>query len=301
MLFTKLHFQENKTYYEIVSLFLYFFINACINATSDIMEAQRNSLVDVAIWEPFVWEFSSALSSLLLLPAIVLFMTKYPWQWQASKQSLVIFLIAAMVFSGCHVTMMVMLRELSYLFSAREYDFAHTGYQLAYELLYEFRKDIWSFFFFVIAIAAYRHILTQWLGDANCIYDIQAPDQSGTGENNEKGKLTKYLLVKKLGKEFLIKTELVEWIQSAGNYVNLHIGDKLYPSRMTLTDFIASDETRSLCRIHKSFAVNLNFVHCITPLASGDAEVTLQSGKTLRLSRRYKEAFNDMKIATVLQ
>jgi hypothetical protein len=301
MLFTKLHFQEHKTYYEILALSLYFFINAAINATSDIMEAQRGNFIDFAIWEPFVWEFSSALSSLLLLPCIAIFMTKYSWQWQQPKLSIVIYLTAAMVFAACHVSIMVLLREISYLFTAREYDFANSAYQLAYELLYEFRKDIWSFFFFVIAITAYRHILTLWLGDANCIDDIQVPEQGEVFDNAASPKLTKYLLVKKLGKEFLIKTEQVEWIQAAGNYVNLHIGDKLYPTRMTLADFVEGDETRSLCRIHKSFAVNLNFIHCITPLASGDAEVTLQSGKTLRLSRRYKEPFNDMKTATVYQ
>lgn len=126
----------------------------------------------------------------------------------------------------------------------------------------------------------------QWLGDASCISD----------DVSVSTKLTKHILVKKLGKEFLIKAENIEWMQSAGNYVNLHLDDQVYPTRSTLAKFVASDNTNSMCRIHKSFAINLNFVYCIEPLASSDAEITMHSGKILRLSRRYKDSLKQFKM-----
>jgi DNA-binding LytR/AlgR family response regulator len=289
MLFTPLHFQNNKMRYETIALLLYFFINASINATSVVMEANRTDMTDFAVWEPFVWEFSSAISTLILFPLIAMFMSKQPWQWQQSRSSLLTYLAAALVFSFCHIGLMVSIREVSYLFSSLNYDFATSAAELRYELIYELRKDLWSFCFFVIVIAAYRQILAQYLGDVRCIDNRQ----------NEARSLTKHLLVKKLGKEFLIKTKQIEWVQSAGNYVNLHIEGQVYPTRSTLAEFIERDATDSLCRIHRSFAVNLNYVNYIEPMPSGDAEVTMHSGEKLRVSRRYKEEFHRMKTDSV--
>lgn len=285
MLVSKLHYQNNKTRYEAFILSVYFFIDAAINSTTVLMESQREPISPLAVWEPFVWEYSSALSSLLLLPLVAIFMTKYPWQWKQPKLSSLQYLTAAIVFSMAHVVGMIAFREISYQFSSLEYDFAKSTSEFIYELIYEFRKDVWSFCSFVILISVYRQIIAQWLGDASYIDDT----------TNVSRKLTKHLLVKKLGKEFLIKTEHIEWMQSAGNYVNLHIGDQVYPTRSTLAEFVASDTTDSLCRIHRSFAINLNFVHCIEPHASGDAEITMLSGQTLRLSRRYKSSLKQLK------
>ncbi|MBW8183544.1 LytTR family DNA-binding domain-containing protein [Shewanella nanhaiensis] len=286
---TPLHFQNNKTRYETLALLVYFFINASINATSETMEAGREQSVNFVIWEPFVWEFSSAISTLILFPFIALFMTKKPWQWQHSSSSFLTYLVAAFVFSFCHIGLMVSIREFSYLFSSLDYDFAKSTAELGYELIYELRKDLWSFCFFVIVIAAYRQVVAQYLGDVRCI----------DTEQKEAKSLTKLLLVKKLGKEFLIKTEQIEWVQSAGNYVNLHIEDQVYPTRSTLAEFIERDASHALCRIHRSFAVNLNYVNYIEPMPSGDAELTLHSGKKLRISRRYKEEFHRIKTESV--
>jgi two-component system LytT family response regulator len=43
-------------------------------------------------------------------------------------------------------------------------------------------------------------------------------------------------------------------------------------------------------RIHKSAAVNIASIQSFTPLFKGDYEVTLSSGRELRMSRRYKDA-----------
>lgn len=99
------------------------------------------------------------------------------------------------------------------------------------------------------------------------------------------------LLVKKLGKEFIIKVSDVEWLESSGNYVNLYINDRAYPLRATLGKLSEQLENRGFCRIHRSYAVRLDAIESITPLSSGDGEVKLLSGKVLNISRRYKEAF----------
>ena len=110
-------------------------------------------------------------------------------------------------------------------------------------------------------------------------------------ENNQLVPTIERLLVKKLGKEFIIKVDDIEWLESSGNYVNLHIKGRIYPMRTTLFDLIAKISTQGFCRIHRSSAINLNQVAHITPLSSGDSEVQLLNGKLLNLSRRYKESF----------
>ena len=96
------------------------------------------------------------------------------------------------------------------------------------------------------------------------------------------------LLVKKLGKEFIIKIEDVEWLESAGNYVNLYSKGRIYPTRATLSNLINQITDKGFCRIHRSHAINLDCLESITPLSSGDSEVNLTNGK-ISLSRNLWE------------
>ena len=99
------------------------------------------------------------------------------------------------------------------------------------------------------------------------------------------------LLVKKLGKEFIIKVEDIEWLESCGNYVNLHIKERIYPTRATLSGLITQISDKGFCRIHRSYGINLDAVDSIAPQPSGDSEVKLKNGKILNLSRRYRDEF----------
>ena len=158
------------------------------------------------------------------------------------------------------------------------YDFG----DLFFELSYEYRKDLWSFIFFIMMIKSYQYIVGQLQGEANLIAENE--DTQGA-QNIER------LLVKKLGKEFIIKVADIEWLESSGNYVNLHIKGRIYPMRITLSELIIKISGQGFCRIHRSYAINFNEVAHITPLSSGDSQVQLLNGKVLNLSRRYKEDF----------
>jgi len=279
------HFQKYKLSYEIGLLFCYFFINNSLLATSIIMEAQRSTEpMPFQLWEPFVWEYSSALSALLLFPAMFLLLKKVPFSWLAIKRSMFYYFLASVIFSLSHVFLMVSMREVSYFVMSGNYDFGDVWF----ELFYEYRKDLWSFIFFIIFIQGYNFILSRLQGEANPV----AQSEDETENTNEPASLDR-LLVKKLGKEFIIKIDDVEWLESAGNYVNLHIKGRIYPIRATLTSLIEKITEKGFCRIHRSHAINLDYVDSITPLSSGDSEIKLLNGKVLNLSRRYKESFKE--------
>lgn len=277
---TKLaHFQKYKLRYEIALLFCYFFINNTLLATSVIMEAKRKEApLPFQLWEPFAWEYTSAISVLLLFPAIVMLLKKVPFDWLSIKRSLFYYFVASILFSISHVSIMVGMREVIYFFMGGNYDFG----DFWFELFYEYRKDLWSFIFFIVLINAYNFILSRLQGEANPVAQSEEESVSASFDR---------LLVKKLGKEFIIKVEDVEWLEASGNYVNLHIKGRIYPMRATLSKLIEQISEKGFCRIHRSHAINLEYVESITPLSSGDSEVKLENGKILNLSRRYKESF----------
>jgi DNA-binding LytR/AlgR family response regulator len=287
MQLSKEHFQKHKLAFEMLALFCYLSINATINATTELMEDARDLGESFQAWEPFVWEYSSALATLFIFPLIAWFMRKYPWDWQTTKSSTGRYIVAAISYGVVHLGLMVAMREFVYLLTENDYQFANGYQQFLFEFLYELRKDVWSFCFFVAIIGIYRYIIAQWLGDAQSISNKsdKGIDCQGTEA------LAGILLVKKLGKEFLIKTKNIEWVEACGNYANLHIANEIYPMRITMTEFILKSSSYGLIRVHKSFAVNVNWVHFIEPLASGDGEIVMQSGRKIRLSRRYKVEF----------
>ncbi len=276
---TKLqHFQKYKLRYEIVTILCYFLINAAILATSVVMEANRSGERSFQLWEPFVWEFSSALATMMLLRACVWLLKRYPFDWGKVKVFFGIYLFSSLIYSLAHVVIMVAIRELVYWSQSLDYDFGN----ILIEFLYEYRKDLWSFIFILIFIKGYGFIVSHLQGEASPI---------AVGEEENVTQRFDRLLVKKLGKEFIVKVEDIEWLESSGNYVNLHSKGRIYPTRATLTQLISQIEEQGFCRIHRSHAVNLNNIDSITPLSSGDSEVKLSDGKILNLSRRYKEAF----------
>jgi hypothetical protein len=273
------HYQQYKLRYEIAILFCFFFINGTLLATSVIMEGQRNyDVLPFQLWEPFSWEYASAISMLFLFPCLAILLKKIPFDWNAIKSSLLKYFIASIVFSILHVGIMVAIKELIYWLMGSSYDFG----DFWFEMFYEYRKDIWSFCMFLFAIKSYGFILSRLHGEANLISEgEEAPVYTNIDR----------LLVKKLGREFIIKVEDVQWLESSGNYVNLHINERIYPLRATLGNLSEQLVEKGFCRIHRSHAIRLDAIESITPLSSGDSEVKLETGKVLNLSRRYKETF----------
>ena len=273
-----IHFQQNKTWYEVILITLFFSINNSILATSVVMEAKRRSdQLPFELWEPFVWEYSSAVVSALLIFPVAYMLKRYPMDWQRIPKTLFIYFLASIAYSIAHVGSMVAIRKLVYFLQDRTYDFGN----LTFEMLYEYRKDLWSFVFMIVAINCYHFVVSRLLGEANLL---------DRDEEETSSVIPDRLLVKKLGKEFLIKVSDIEYLESAGNYVNLHSKGRIYPSRNTMSKLIDQLNNQGFCRVHRSYGVNLDQIDSMTPLPSGDSEVILASGKVIPLSRRYKDA-----------
>jgi len=176
---------------------------------------------------------------------------------------------------------MVGIRKGVYASVGRHYDFGNWPA----ELFYEYLKDFRTYFYVLGAIYLYRFLLRRWQGEAGFISQAE--------QAQEPQPLVDRFLVKKLGREFLIKVDDVEWIEAAGNYVNLHVGGRLYPLRETMNSIEQRLIGQGFARVHRSAIVNLERVTQIVPYASGDAHALLQSQQQVAVSRRYRKQLKE--------
>jgi hypothetical protein len=161
------HFQKYQAWYETAIVSVYILLNNTINATSMIMEESRNSdTLPFLIWQPFLFEYSSAIGWVLMLPAISWLLDKSPLMSEKFTRTFFIYLSASVVFSLCHIAIMVWLRKLVYWSQNLTYEFG----DLFFELIYEYRKDLWSFMFFIMAILSYRFIFSRLQGESSGNY-----------------------------------------------------------------------------------------------------------------------------------
>jgi two-component system LytT family response regulator len=82
----------------------------------------------------------------------------------------------------------------------------------------------------------------------------------------------------------------VDFIESSGNYVRMHVGASEHRLRVRLTEMEQQLDPSRFVRIHRTVIVNVARVAEIQPWFSGDAIVILQDGRKLRLSRSYRGA-----------
>jgi two-component system LytT family response regulator len=86
----------------------------------------------------------------------------------------------------------------------------------------------------------------------------------------------------------LVTADQVDWIDSAANYVRLHVGSSAYLIRMTMNELEQKLDPDRFARIHRSTIVNISRVKEVTPDWHGEFDVKLTDGTNLRLTRTYR-------------
>ena len=100
------------------------------------------------------------------------------------------------------------------------------------------------------------------------------------------------LVVKSGGRIFFIRTDEIDWVDAAGNYVRLHVKGDAYLFRETMSAMEARLDPNRFVRIHRSHIVNADRIKELQP-GAGDHSVILRSGVKLPLSRGYKDRLQD--------
>jgi len=97
------------------------------------------------------------------------------------------------------------------------------------------------------------------------------------------------LAVKTSGKVIFVKLEDVDYIESAHNYVEVHVDKQSHLLRETLNSIEARLPAEKFVRISRSVIVHIERVKELQPLFYGEYAVTLHNGTRLTLSRRYRD------------
>jgi two-component system LytT family response regulator len=102
------------------------------------------------------------------------------------------------------------------------------------------------------------------------------------------------LMVKTEGRVLLIKTEDLDWVEAADNYVNLHVGNEAHLMRETMSSLEGKLPPEKFMRISRSSIVNLERIKELQPMFHGEYVVILKNGTKLTLSRTYREKLDQL-------
>ncbi|MFI5183641.1 MAG: LytR/AlgR family response regulator transcription factor [Vicinamibacteria bacterium] len=97
------------------------------------------------------------------------------------------------------------------------------------------------------------------------------------------------LVVKSSGRLFFLRVEEIDWIESSGNYVCLHVGGESHLLRETMNGIETKLDPARFIRIHRTAIVNIDRIKELQPLFHGEYDVVLRTGITLTLSRGYRD------------
>jgi two-component system LytT family response regulator len=106
--------------------------------------------------------------------------------------------------------------------------------------------------------------------------------------NNGSRRYRERFALRSEGRIVFLRTRDVQWIEAAGNYVRLHVGDDKHLLRATMAATESCLDPEWFLRIHRSIIVNLEYVAEVKPWFHGEFAVFLSDGTRLNLSRSYR-------------
>jgi two-component system LytT family response regulator len=97
------------------------------------------------------------------------------------------------------------------------------------------------------------------------------------------------LIVKSGGRVFFLRTDEIDWVEAAGNYVRLHARSEAHLLRESMKNMEARLDPNLFVRIHRSAIVNIDRVKELEPWFHGEYIVIMRDGTRLTASRVYSD------------
>lgn len=102
------------------------------------------------------------------------------------------------------------------------------------------------------------------------------------------------IAVKSGGRVLLVRTQDIDWVEAADNYVVLHVGNETHLLRETMAALEARLASSRFVRISRSVIVNLERIKEMQPLFHGDYAVLLLDGTRLTMSRSHRDKLSSI-------
>ncbi|WP_417458025.1 LytR/AlgR family response regulator transcription factor [Kordiimonas sp.] len=107
--------------------------------------------------------------------------------------------------------------------------------------------------------------------------------------DNKDTRFDPHLRIKDRGHITIVDVADVDFIDAAGDYMCIHVGDKTHILRETMKTMERRLDPRIFQRVHRSTIVNLDKVREVKPHSNGECFLTLENGAELKVSRSYKD------------
>lgn len=236
---------------------------AVVNALSVIADRP-----DIARWEPWSWEITSAATILALMWIPWLAVRRAPPGATPWPRLLGVHGPALLVYSALHVAGFVILREAAYAAMGSAYDFGAP----VQRFLYELRKDALTY----LAQAGIFWVALK-LGARGAQAEAASFD------------------IRDGARIIRVRADEIVAVTAAGNYAEFILGDARRPlMRATLAKLETGLAPLGLIRTHRSWLVNPAHLTGLEPDGSGDWTVELGSVRA-PLSRRYPAALDRLR------
>jgi hypothetical protein len=214
-------------------------------------------------WEPVVWEGSSAIYFIAVMPLLLAFARRFWIPDPPRAPKLVAHALLAIVVSLGHILAIGAMRWSVYRLLGAHYD----AFGPLVDWAYEMRKDVLAYAGGAVGYIAWRR--------------IRARESAATAEPG-------VLEVRDGARRHFVPLSEVVWVEAAGNYVELHRGAGGLLHRASLADMQRRLEGSGFVRIHRSRLVRRDAIEAIESKSTGDFVVRLRDGRELAGSRRYR-------------
>lgn len=94
--------------------------------------------------------------------------------------------------------------------------------------------------------------------------------------------------VSSAGRVLFVKTAEIDWLESEGNYVMLHVGPKRHLLRESLSAMADKLDPQQFVRLHRCAIVNVERIRELSPWSRGEQAIVLQDGTQLTIGRTFR-------------
>ncbi|MDB5418937.1 MAG: hypothetical protein JWP50_2356 [Phenylobacterium sp.] len=239
-------------------------LQTTINALSVLRDNPR-----LGVREPFIWEYSSALMTIALVPGMAWLLRLAPPRPGHWLRFGLIHLGGTLAFCLLHVGGFLAIRKGVYALAGGHYG--------PPDWLYEYRKDFVSYAGFLLILG-----LADWAAQLWTRGRIQA------------GGPRLYHL-RDGARTVRVPLEEIVAVTSARNYVEFHLAGGRKPLVRETLGKVEADLAAGFLRTHRSWLVNPAHVRAVMPGTAGDFRLELATGLVAPLSRRFPAALETLR------
>lgn len=106
------------------------------------------------------------------------------------------------------------------------------------------------------------------------------------------------LMAKANDRVVFVKTEQIDWIESAGNYVIVHVGDERHIIRETMASLERGLPPAEFVRLNRSFIANISRIGQLKSQGPGNYYAVLQGGKKVNVTVGLRELEQKLRFAS---